>query len=60
MASKTQTGQARFQRAERRRMELRFLALVQMIPHNLRLVSSGLTWKAEFYQQIQAVEGRAG
>ena len=64
MASKTQTGQARFQRAERRQMEMRFLALDQMIPqdHPARLVWAyvdGLDL-TEFYQQIQAVEGRAG
>lgn len=64
MASKTQTGQARFKRAERRQIELRFIALDHLIPHDhpARLVWAYIEALdlTELYQQIQAVEGRAG
>lgn len=64
MVGKTWTGQARFQRAERRQKEMRILALEELIPreHPARLVwayveSLNLT---ELYQAIQAVEGQPG
>lgn len=64
MVKKTQTGQARFQRAERKQIEMRFLALDQMIPydHPARIVwayveALDLT---DLYARIQAVEGQPG
>lgn len=64
MAGTTDTGQARFQRAERRQKQIRILALDELIPagHVARIVwayveSLDLT---ELYAQIQATEGRPG
>jgi len=64
MASKTQTGEARFQRVERRQKEIRILALEELIPHDhqARIVwayveSLDLT---ELYAPILAVEGKPG
>jgi transposase len=64
MSRKSQTGQARFQRAQRQQITMRMLSLDQMLPedHTARLVwayvaSLDLT---ELYAQIRAVEGGAG
>ena len=64
MTSKTQTGEARFQRVERRQKEIRILALEELIPHDhqARIVwayveSLDLT---ELYAPILAIEGKPG
>lgn len=64
MGKRTQTGQARFKRAERLQIRMRTLSLNQMLAedHSVRLVwayveSLDLT---ELYAKIRAVEGSAG
>jgi len=64
MSQRTQTGQARFQRAQRQQITMRTLSLDQMLAedHTARLVwayveSLDLT---ELYAKIRAVEGGAG
>lgn len=64
MGEQTRTGQARFQRAQRCQIEMRFMSLDQLLPedHTARLVwayvdALDLT---ELYREIRAVEGGAG
>jgi transposase len=64
MASKTQTGEARFQRAERMQIEWRPFALEDLIPHDhqARIVWAyvGALDLTDLYTPIQAVEGKPG
>jgi transposase len=64
MGQRTQTGEARFQRAQRRQISMRPLSLDQMLPedHAARLVWAYIDALdlTEIYTKIRAVEGRAG
>jgi transposase len=64
MTGKTQTGQARFQRAQRSQIQWRPLSLDQLLAedHTARLVWAYVESLdlSELYQQIRAVEGEPG